>query len=329
MRGSDHRMTRRAAGAALLICWAAPRSTRAQGSPDQPLRLIVPFAAGGPADTIARLVGRVMGERLGQPVVVDSRSGAGGVVGVEAAARSRPDGRTVVLASTGALVALPHMMPRMPYDPLRDLAPVSLVLTVPHLLVVGPHLRAGTVQELVELARRQPGKLSFGSAGNGSSPHLAGELFRLRAGLDLVHVPYRGAAPAVTDLLSGQIDLMLADLPVLLPHARAGALKALAVATPARAAALPEVPTMAEAGLSGVESGTWYGLLAPAGTPPDRIGALRGALVAALDDAETRRALLDQGGTPVGNTPDEFAAFLRAETAKWGDVIRAAQIRME
>ena len=181
----------------------------------------------------------------------------------------------------------------------------------------------------MELARRQPGKLSFGSAGNGSSPHLAGELFRLRAGLDLVHVPYRGAAPAVTDLLAGQIDLMLADLPVLLPHARAGAVKALAVAAPARAAALPEVPTMAEAGLSGVESGTWYGLLAPAGTPPDRIGALRGALVAALDDAETRRALLDQGGTPVGNTPDEFAAFLRAETAKWGDVIRAAQIRMD
>jgi tripartite-type tricarboxylate transporter receptor subunit TctC len=329
MHGSDHCTTRRAAGALLLSCWVAPQSGRAQGSPDQPLRLIVPFAAGGPADTIARLVGRVMGERLGQPVVVDSRSGAGGVVGVEAAARSRPDGRTVVLASTGALVALPHMMPRMPYDPLRDLAPVSLVLTVPHLLVVGPHLRAATVQELVELARRQPGKLSFGSAGNGSSPHLAGELFRLRAGLDLVHVPYRGAAPAVTDLLSGQIDLMLADLPVLLPHARAGAVKALAVAAPAREVALPGGPTMAEAEISGVESGTWYGLLAPAGTPPDRIGALRGALVAALDDAETRRALLDQGGTPVGNTPDEFAAFLRAETAKWGDVIRAAQIRMD
>jgi tripartite-type tricarboxylate transporter receptor subunit TctC len=234
-----------------------------------------------------------------------------------------------VLASTGALVALPHMMPRMPYDPLRDLSPVSLVVAVPHLLVVGPRVQARTVAELLALARRQPGKLTYGSAGNGSSPHLAGELFRLRAGLDLVHVPYRGAAPAVTDLLAGQIDIMVADLPVLLPHVRGGAVKALAVAAPGRSAALPEVPTTAEAGLPDVESGTWYGLLAPAGTPPDQIGALRLALAAALKDAETRRALLELGGTVVGNTPEEFAAFLREETAKWGGVIRAAQIRMD
>jgi tripartite-type tricarboxylate transporter receptor subunit TctC len=330
-RGSRPSLTRRSAGAALLACALGQRGeARAQASPpDQPVRLIVPFAAGGPADTIARLVGRVMGERLGQPVVVDSRSGAGGVVGVEAAARSRPDGRTVVLASTGALVALPHMMPRMPYDPLRDLSPVSLVVAVPHLLVVGPRVPARTVAELVALARRQPGKLTFGSAGNGSSPHLAGELFRLRAGLDLVHVPYRGAAPAVTDLLAGQIDMMVADLPVLLPHVRGGAVKALAIAAPARSDALPELPTMAEAGLAGVESGTWYGLLAPVGTPPDRIGTLHGALLAALEDAETRRALMEQGGTLVGNTPEAFTAFLREETAKWGEVIRAAQIKME
>jgi tripartite-type tricarboxylate transporter receptor subunit TctC len=324
-------LTRRAAvGAALLACCAGARTGRAQGAgPAQPLRLIVPFAAGGPADAVARLVGRVMGERLGQPVVVDSRSGAGGVVGVEAAARSRPDGQTVVLASTGALVALPHMMPRMPYDPARDLAPVSLVLTVPHLLVVGPHVPAQTLQELLALARRRPGQLTYGSAGNGSTPHLAGELFRLRAGLDLVHVPYRGAAPAVTDLLAGQIDMILADVPVLLPHIRGGALRALAIAAPGRSAALPEVPAMGEAGLPDVVSGTWYGLLAPAGTPPDRIGALRQSLVAALADAETRRALLEQGGTLVGGTPDEFAAFLREETARWGEVIRAARIRME
>ena len=323
-------LTRRAAvGAVLLACSIGIWTGRAQGFPDQPVRLIVPFAAGGPADTVARLIGRVMGERLGQPVVVDSRSGAGGVVGVEAAARSRPDGQTVVLAGTGALVALPHMMPRMPYDPVGDLAPISLVLTVPHLLVVSPRVPARTLQDLLALARRRPGQLTFGSAGNGSTPHLAGELFRLRAGLDLVHVPYRGAAPAVTDLLAGQVDMILADVPVLLPHIRGGALRALAIAAPERSAALPELPTMAEAGLPDVVSGTWYGLLAPAGTPPDRIEVLRQSLVAALADAETRRALLEQGGDVVGGTPDEFAAFLRRETAKWGEVIRAAQIKMD
>jgi tripartite-type tricarboxylate transporter receptor subunit TctC len=322
-------LTRRGAGAALLACCAGVPTARAQSFPDQPIRLIVPFAAGGPADTVARLIGRVMAQRLGQPVVVESRSGAGGVVGVEAVARSRPDGHTIVLASTGAMVALPHMMPRMPYDPLRDLAPISLVIRVPHLLAVGPKVPARTLPELLALARKQPGQLTFGSAGNGSTPHLAGELFRQRAGLDLVHVPYRGAAPAVTDLLAGQVDIILADLPVLLPHVRGGTVKALAVAAPERSATLPEVPTMAEAGLSGVESDTWYGLLAPAGTAPDRIGVLQQSLVAALNDAETRRALLEQGGNPVGGTPDEFAAFLRQETTKWGEVIRAAHIRME
>ena len=322
-------LTRRGAGAALLACCAGVPTARAQSFPDQPIRLIVPFAAGGPADTIARLIGRVMAQRLGQPVVVESRSGAGGVVGVEAVARSWPDGHTIVLASTGAMVALPHMMPRMPYDPLRDLAPISLVIRVPHLLAVGPKVPARTLPELLALARKQPGQLTFGSAGNGSTPHLAGELFRQRAGLDLVHVPYRGAAPAVTDLLAGQVDIILADLPVLLPHVRGGAVKALAVAAPERSATLPEVPTMAEAGLSGVESDTWYGLLGPAGTAPDRIGVLQQSLVAALNDAETRRALLAQGGNPVGGTADEFAAFLRQETTKWGEVIRAAHIRME
>jgi tripartite-type tricarboxylate transporter receptor subunit TctC len=291
--------------------------------------MIVPFAAGGPADTIARLIGRAMGNKLGQPVVVDSRSGAGGVVGVEATARSRPDGQTIVLSGTGALVALPHRMARMPYDPLRDLAPISLVIRVPHLLAVSPKLPVRTLPELLARARQKPGDLTFGSSGTGSTPHLAGELFRQRAGLDLVHVPYRGAAPAVTDLIAGQIDMILADLPVLLPHVRGGAVKALAIAAPERSATLPEVPTMAEAGLPGMESDTWYALLAPAGTPPDRIGLLQQALVAALNDPETRQALLEQGGNLIGGTPDELATFLRQETAKWGEVIRTAQIRMD
>jgi tripartite-type tricarboxylate transporter receptor subunit TctC len=322
-------LTRRAAVAALLASGAGSRIARAQAFPDQPVRMIVPFAAGGPGDTIARLIGRVMGNRLGQPVVVDNRSGAGGVVGVEAVARSRPDGHTVVLSATGAMAVVPHLMPRMPYDPLRDLAPVSLVLAVPQVMVVGKSLRVRTVQDLVAEAKRRRGQITYGSSGNGNTPHLAAELFRLRAGIELVHVPYRGAAPALADLLAGQIDMLMPDIPVALPHIRSGAITALGLAGRERAPALPEVPTIAEAGVPGVESQTWYGLLAPAGTPPDRIATLRGAVVAALEDEETRRALLDQGGNPVGGTPEQFAAFLREETAKWGEVVRAANIRLE
>ncbi|SHJ86795.1 Tripartite-type tricarboxylate transporter, receptor component TctC [Roseomonas rosea] len=299
------------------------------GFPDQPVRMIVPFAAGGPADIIARLLGPVMGATLRQPVVVDSRSGAGGMVGVEAAARSRPDGLTTVLASTGALVVLPQLMPRMAYDVQKDLAPITHVLSVPQVLVVSPKLGVKSVAELVALAKRQPGKLTYGSAGNGSSLHLAGELFRLRTGIDIVHVPYRGAAPAVTDLLGGTIDMLLADVPVVVSHVRGGALPALAITAERRLPSLPEVPTMAEAGAREVISETWYALFAPAGTPPDRIATLHAAAVAALRDAETRRNLADQGGIVAGGSPEELAAFIRSETTKWGEIIRLANIRID
>ncbi|MBP0496161.1 Bug family tripartite tricarboxylate transporter substrate binding protein [Pararoseomonas indoligenes] len=300
-----------------------------QGFPDQPVKMIVPFAAGGPADIIARIIGPVMTRELRQPVVVDSRSGAGGMVGVEAAARSRPDGLTAVLASTGALVVLPQLMPRMAYDVGKDLAPVTQVLSVPQILVVSPKLGVKSVAELVALAKRQPGKLSYGSAGNGSSLHLAGELFRLRTGIDIVHVPYRGAAPAVTDLLGGTIDMILADVPVVISHIRGGALPALAVTADQRLPALPDLPTMAEAGAKDVISETWYALFVPAGTPPDRIAVLHKAASAALQDADTRRSLADQGGLVVGGTPEELAAFVRSETAKWGEIIRLASIRID
>ncbi|TPG53767.1 tripartite tricarboxylate transporter substrate binding protein [Roseomonas nepalensis] len=297
--------------------------------PDQPLRMIVPFAAGGPADIIARLIGPAMTRELRQPIVVDSRSGAGGMVGVEAAARSRPDGLTTVLASTGALVVLPQLMPRMAYDVAKDLAPITHVLSVPQLLVVSPKLGVKSVAELVALAKRQPGKLTYGSAGNGSSLHLAGELFRLRTGIDIVHVPYRGAAPAVTDLLGGTIDMILADVPVVIAHVRGGALPALAVTADQRLPSLPELPTMAEAGAKDVISETWYALFAPAGTPPDRLATLHRAAVTALRDTETRRNLMDQGGLVVGGTPEELAGFVRSETAKWGEIIRLANIKID
>jgi tripartite-type tricarboxylate transporter receptor subunit TctC len=297
--------------------------------PDQPVKMIVPFAAGGPADIIARIIGQVMGAKLRQPVVVDSRSGAGGMVGVEAAARSRPDGLTTVLASTGALVVLPQLMPRMAYDVQKDLAPITHVLSVPQILVVSPKLGVKSVAELVALAKRQPGKLTYGSAGNGSSLHLAGELFRLRTGIDIIHVPYRGAAPAVTDLLGSTVDMILADVPVVLPHIRGGALQALAVTAQERIASLPDLPTMEEAGAKDVISETWYALFAPANTPQDRITILHDAVAAALRDSDVRRSLADQGGIINGGTPAELAAFVRSEAAKWGEIIRIANIKID
>jgi len=320
-------ITRRLALAAAAAAAASP--AMAQAYPDQAIRLIIPFPPGGPADLIARLIGARMGEKLGRPIVVESRSGAGGTIGVDAAAKARPDGYTLVLASTGAMVILPHLMPTMPYDPLRDLTPIGLVLAVPQVLAIAPGLPANTVGELVALARARPGTLAYGSAGTGSSLHLAGELFRLRAGIDITHVPYRGAAPAVTDLLAGRIQMLLADVPILLPQVRGGTLRALAVTGRERSDVLPDLPTMAEAGLPGVVSETWYGLLGPAGIPPDRMATLQAALAATLREPETRQALAAQGGRIADMDAAGFAAFIRADHAKWGEIVRTAGIRME
>jgi tripartite-type tricarboxylate transporter receptor subunit TctC len=313
---------------ALALPALAP-SARAQGFPDQPVRMFVPFAAGGPADIIARVVARVMTDRLGRPVVVESRPGAGGTIGVDAAAKARPDGHTLVMASSGAVVILPHMRANMPYDPLRDLAPVSQVLGVPQIVSVAPNLGVRSLQELVAMARARPGQLAFGSAGIGSSLHMAGELLKLRTGIDITHVPYPGAAPAVTDLLAGRIQLLLADVPALVGQVRAGALPALAVTAEARIGVLPDVPTAIEAGVPGLVSETWYGVLGPAGIPADRIATLNAAVRAATEDAEARRALTDQGGRIVGSSPADFAAFIRQTHATWGEVVRATGVRME
>lgn len=319
---------RRALLGALALPALAP-SARAQGFPDQPVRMIVPFAAGGPADIIARVVARVMTERLGRPVVVESRAGAGGTIGVDAAAKARPDGHTLVMASSGAVVILPHMRSNMPYDPLRDLAPVSQVLGVPQIVSVAPNLGVRSLQELVAMARARPGQINFGSAGIGSSLHMAGELLKLRTGIDITHVPYPGAAPAVTDLLADRIQLLLADVPALVGQVRAGALPALAVTAEARIGVLPDVPTAIEAGVPGLVSETWYGVLGPAGIPAERIATLNAAVRAATEDAEARRVLTEQGGRIVGGSPAEFAAFIAQTHATWGEVVRATGVRME
>jgi tripartite-type tricarboxylate transporter receptor subunit TctC len=310
-----------------FACVAAAQPVSAASG--QPLTLIVPFAPGGPADAMARLIAGPMGAKLGQSIVVDNRSGAGGTIGVGAAARAKPDGQTVVLASTGALAVLPHMMANMPYDPVRDLAPVSLVVDVPQVLVVGAQNKAASMADLVAAARQQKDSLSFGSAGIGSSMHMAGELLKLRSGLNLTHIPYRGAAPALTDLIGGNIQLVLGDVPSVIGHVRGGTLRALAVTADTRSKTLPDVPTMAEAGLPGVISDTLYAVFAPAGTPPERVAALHEAVAAALADPNVRRGLEDQGAQILGGTPEELAARLRAEQAKWGEVVRISGVKME
>jgi tripartite-type tricarboxylate transporter receptor subunit TctC len=317
----------------LLAAAALPAlagTARAQAFPDQPIRMIVPFAAGGPADIIARLVARAMSERLGnKPIVVEARAGAGGAIGVDAAAKARPDGYTLVMASSGAIVILPNLRSNMPYNVERDLAPITQVLAVPQIVSVAPGLGPKTLAELVAMAKARPGQLAYGSAGIGSSLHMAGELFKLRAGIDITHVPYSGAAPAVTDLLAGRIQILLADVPALIGQVRAGALPALAITSEQRLGILPNVPTAIEAGVPGMVSETWYGLLGPAGIPADRLTILTDAARAALQDAETRRQLTDQGGRIVGSTPTEFAAFIRQTNATWAEVIRATGAKLE
>ena len=299
----------------------------AQDYPSKPIKLIVPFPAGGPNDIIARVVGARMSELLGQPMVVENRSGAGGVTGTDAVAKAEPDGHTVAITSAGALAISASLGEKLPYDATRDLKPVTLVATVPELLVVAADVPAASVSELVALAKGRPGKLNFASSGPGSMPHLAGELFRLAAGIDIVHVPYRGAAPAVNDLLAQQVQMVFLDLPVLLPQVQAGKLKAVALAGRARAPTLPEVPTMAEAGLPGVEAENWYGLVVPPATPAPIVAKLHAAAVDAMRTPEVQEKLRSQGATLVGNTPEEFARYIRSETEKWRKVVQAAGVK--
>jgi tripartite-type tricarboxylate transporter receptor subunit TctC len=312
-------------GAALL--W--PLGASAQDYPARPIRLIVPFPAGGPSDMFARLLGIKLTESLGQQVVIENRSGVGGVTGVDVVARSAPDGYTIGLSSAGALSIIPFMLSKMPFDWHKDLALLTLVARVPEVLVVHPSLNVTTLKDLVDYARANPGKLNFGSSGVGSIAHMAVELLKSEAHIDLVHVPYRGAAPAVTDLLGGQVQMVVFDVPVLLPHIRAGAFKALAVTSHTRAASLPDVPTTAEAGFPSVLSDNWYGMVAPAATPPAILTKLQAAATAALssDDLKAQYAKQDAVASPT--TPAEFTAFVTAERAKWKEVVDATGVKLD
>ena len=315
---------------ALLLILAALGALPAYAQdayPSRPVRLILPFPPGGPTDILGRLIAEKLSANLGQPVVTENRGGAGGNVGAEAAARSAPDGYTIVLVAPSLAIS-PTLYSKLNYDPARDFAPVSLVATVPNVLVTQPSL-PGTLSEFIAHARQKPGALNFGSGGAGTSNHLAGELFNLVTGAKLVHIPYKGVNLAMQDVLAGTIHFVVIGVPAAAPHIRSGRLRALAVVARERLPALPDVPTVAEAGLKDFEVTTWYGVLAPAGTPRPIVGRLNAELVKVMHSPEVKERLAGLGTDPVTSTPEEFAAYIRQETAKWGDVIRRSGIKAE
>ena len=317
-------VTRRAALAlpALLLAPAA----MAQWMPTRSLRFVVPFAAGGATDIVARVLAEPMGERLGQAVAVENRTGAGGNVGVENVVRSAPDGLTLLMGTTGTLTINPHLYANMGFSPLTDLAPISLAFGTDHVLIVNPAVTAQTTQEFLALARAQPGRLSYGSGGNGTSTHTVAELFKLVAQVELQHVPYRGSAPALNDTVAGNVQVMLDQVASALPQIQAGRVRALAVTGARRHPALPNVPTVGEIGLAAAEATSWGAVMAPAGTPPGVLERLNAVIRECLALAQVKDRLVQVGAEAVSSSPAELAIYLRAETEKWGRVVREARI---
>jgi tripartite-type tricarboxylate transporter receptor subunit TctC len=312
----------------LIVLCAAPLPATAQDYPSKPIRLVVPFPPGGPNDIIGRVVGQKMQELLGQLIIIENRPGAAGALGTDNVAKSEPDGYSIAIASAGALAIGVSLQEKLLYDPLKDLAAITLVARVPDLLVASTTLPVASVRELVALAKAKPGRINYGSTGPGSMPHLAGELFRTSAQIDIVHVPYRGAAPAINDLIGHQVDIIFLDLPVLLPQIQAGAVKPLAVGSRLRVKSLPDLPTMSEMGYPQIEADNWYGMVAPARTPRAVVMKLNAAAVAAMKAPEVQEKLASQGAILVGNTPEEFAAYMASEIQKWAKVVQAAGIKV-
>jgi tripartite-type tricarboxylate transporter receptor subunit TctC len=308
---------------AALPAAASVRRAWAQSAwaPEKPIRLVVPFAAGGSTDVTARVVAAALGDRLGQPLVIDNRPGAGGNIGAELVARATPDGYTLFMATSGIIAANKALYRSLPFDPERDLAPISQIAFVPNVLVVHPSVPAHSIAELIALAKRAPGSLNFGSAGSGTSQHLAGALFAARAEIEVVHVPYRGGAPAVTDLVAGKLQFIMSPLVEVLSQIRASALRPLGITTRRRSPLLPEVPTIAET-MPGFEIALWNGIMAPAGTPMPAIQRIAKEAAAVLRTEELKGKLAEQGSEPVGSNPDDFATFIRSEIPKWTEIVR-------
>ena len=321
-----HTHLARLSSALLLSLAIAAPAVQAQDFPKGPVRLVVPFAAGGSSDTVARLVAQKLTVAMGQTFVVDNRAGAGGNLGAELVAKSKADGYTLLFAA-GSFAVNVSLFEKLPYDPLKDFDPVIQVCTVNGILVVHPSVKATTVQELIALARAQPGALNYASAGNGTTPHLAGELFKAAAKVDITHVPYKGSGPALADLMGGQTQVMFANIPGTLQLVKAGKLRVLAVTNDKRSLAVPDVPTISESGLSGYRAATWFGVLAPAGTPRDVVAKLNAEFAKALAAPDLIEHLRSDGSDVVGGSPEQFRAFLKSEVERWGPVVRAAGIK--
>jgi tripartite-type tricarboxylate transporter receptor subunit TctC len=319
----------RALGLACLGLVLAQGFVRAQEAyPARPIRFILPFPPGGGTDILGRIISERLSASLGQPVVIENRGGAGGNVGAEAAAKSAPDGYTIVLVAPSLAIS-PSLYSKLNYDPVKDFAPVSLVATVPNVMITHPSVPARTLAEFIALAKTKPGRMNFGSGGNGTSNHLAGELFNIVAGVKLVHVPYKGVNLAMNDVLSGEVQLVVIGVPAASPHIKAGKLRALALIAPRRSPAIPEVPTVAEAGLPGFEVTTWYGVLAPAGTPRPIVTRLNAELVRIMHAPELKERLAALATDPATGTPEEFADYIKREIEKWGEVVRQAGLKAD
>ena len=292
--------------------------------PNKPIKIIVPFLAGGTTDIMARAVAADLQKAFGQAVVVENRAGAGGNIGADAVAKSAPDGYTFLMGTVGTHAINMALYAKMPYDAVKDFAPVSLVAAVPNILVATPSFPVNSVKELIDLAKKEDGKLTFASSGSGTSIHLSGELFKQLAGVQMTHVPYKGSSAALPDVMSGQVNVMFDNAPSVMPHIKGGKLKAVAVTSGKRAPALPNVPTIAESGLPGFEASSWFGLLAPAGTPKDIVDKVSTQIQKMLQTPEMKERLSSQGADGVGNTPEQFAAHIKTEIDKWAKVVKAS-----
>jgi tripartite-type tricarboxylate transporter receptor subunit TctC len=311
----------------ILLLWCAAAQAFAQGYPAKPVRLIVPYPPGGGNDTLGRLFAAKLGERLGQPFLVENRPGAGTMIGTEAAAKSVPDGYTILLSSIATHALSPNLYSRVPYDPVKDFAPITLLGIAPTVLVVNQDVPAKTLAELIAVAKTK--QLAYASGGNGTPPHINAEVFKALAGVDLLHVAYKGGGPALVDLIAGRVHVMLDTAASAMPHVRSGKLRALALSAPKRSAEYPDLPTFAEAGLPQYDTNAWYSMHAPAGTPADVVRRLNAELVAILRDPDILARFKQLSTDPVGNSPEEFAAFVRTELDKYARIIKAAGIKLD
>jgi tripartite-type tricarboxylate transporter receptor subunit TctC len=311
-------------GCAMAALFLFSACAQAQAYPTRPIRLIIPFAPGGTNDIIGRLVAQKLGEAIGQQVVPDNRGGAGGSIGMEVAAKSAPDGYTIVIGHIGTLAVNPTLYSKLAYNPVKDFDPITLIAKLPNLMAVNPTVPAKTVAQLIALAKSNPGRLSYGSGGVGGAGHLATEYFRLLTKIDIVHVPYRGTGLAVIDVISGQLDMVMAGVPAIVPHTRTGKLRALGVSSLTRLSILPDIPTIAESGAPGYDATQWYGILTPAGTPKAILASLHAGLEKALATPSLRERFAADGAEPFTTTSEEFAAYMKREIARWAPVIRKA-----